>query len=60
MDLGWIEEIVKHFCMGEALDDEKQTHKIQVQVARYTLIYEKLYKWPFGEPYLKYLNNMEA
>lgn len=60
MDLGWIEEIVKHLYIGKVVENEKQTHKIQVQVARYTLINEKLYKRPFDRSYLKCLNDMEA
>ena len=39
-----MEDIVKYLHMGEVIKDRRETHKIRVQAAQYTLINEQLYR----------------
>ena len=52
--------IAKYLRTGSLPDEPKQEHKIQVQVARFTLIGERLYKRSFTGPYLRCLDRSEA
>ncbi|RVW72067.1 hypothetical protein CK203_054797 [Vitis vinifera] len=54
-------EVIAKYLRTESLPNEsKQAHKIRVQVARFTLIEEHLYKRFFTGPYLRCLNHSEA
>ncbi|KAL6319794.1 hypothetical protein AAG906_036854 [Vitis piasezkii] len=57
---GWMHDIVKYLQTGELPEDEKQAHRLRIQVARFTLINDQLYRRSFGGPYLKYLSELEA
>lgn len=59
-DVGWMQPIVNYLCTSEVLEDEKQAHKLRVQVVWFTLINNQLFKWFFGEPYLKCLIDSKA
>ena len=43
--------------MGELPEDEKHAHKVCIQVVRFTLINDRLYRWSFGGPYLRCLSD---
>lgn len=60
MNINWMCEIETYLRMGELPEEEKQTHKIRVQAARFTLIGDNLHRRSFGGPYLKCLNDLEA
>ncbi|KAL6348522.1 hypothetical protein AAG906_013142 [Vitis piasezkii] len=52
--------IANYPCIGEVSNDGKQTYKLCIQVARFTLINDQLYKRFFRGPYLKCLINLKA
>ena len=52
--------IVKYLQIGEIPRDEKQAHKLRIQLACFTLINDQLYRQSFGGPYLKCLNEPET
>ncbi|KAL6342283.1 hypothetical protein AAG906_007497 [Vitis piasezkii] len=60
IDSRWMFNIIKYLQTGDVLEDEKQAHKLCIQVARFTLINDQLYKRPFEGPYLKCLSKPEA
>ena len=60
MDSGWMLNIVKYFQTGKVPWDKKQAHKLRIQVVRFTLINDQLYRWSFGGPYLKFFSKPEA
>ena len=41
---GWMRDIVKYLRMEELLEDEKHAHKVHIQAARFTLIFDHLYR----------------
>ncbi|KAL6332056.1 hypothetical protein AAG906_020735 [Vitis piasezkii] len=59
-DQEWTEVITRYLRIGSLPDEPKQAHKIWVQVARFTIIREHLYKRSFTGPYLRCLNCLEA
>ena len=56
----WMHDIVRYLQTGELPKEEKQVHKVQVQVSRFTLIGDCLYRRSFGGSYLKCLGDPEA
>ncbi|XP_034672622.1 uncharacterized protein LOC117904223 [Vitis riparia] len=58
--LGWAHEIENYLRTGNLLEESKRAHKIRVQVARFTLIGDCLYRRSFGGPYLRCLDNTET
>ena len=56
----WTYEIGKYLWIRELPKDKKQTQKIQVQAAHFTLIRDKLYRQSFGGSYLKCLSGPKA
>ena len=58
-DLGWMHDIVEYLQMAKLPEEEKQAHKLRVQVA-FTLINDQLYRWSFGGSYLRCLSNPKA
>ena len=60
IDSRWMFNIIKYLQTGDVLEDEKQAHKLCIQVARFTLINDQLYKRSFEGPYLKCLSKPEA
>ena len=56
----WTYEIGKYLRIRELPKDKKQTQKIQVQAAHFTLIRDKLYRRSFEGSYLKCLSGPEA
>ncbi|XP_059599036.1 uncharacterized protein LOC132255189 [Vitis vinifera] len=56
----WTNDIIGYLRTGTLPEDTKQTHKIRVQAARFTLIGGHLYKRSFTGPYLLCLNHSEA
>lgn len=59
-DVNWMHEIEAYIRTGKLPEDRKQTHKIRVQAARFTLIEDNLYRRSFGGSYLKCLKYAEA
>lgn len=55
-----MEGIVKYLYTRAVLEYNKQAHKLRIQVGRYTLINDQLYKRSFRRSYLRCLNEMEA
>ena len=53
VDPSWMTSIVRYLSLGEFPDDKVEVHKIQVQVARFSLINKRLYKRSLGGPYLQ-------
>ena len=53
----WITPIARYLSLGELSDNRAEAHKIQVQVARFSLVNDQLYKRSLGEPYLKCLTH---
>ena len=47
--------IARYLSLGELSDNKAEAYKIQVQVARFSLINSQLYKRSLCEPYLKCL-----
>ena len=47
MDTNWMHKILKYLWTRELPGEEKQTHKIWVQAARFTLIRDNLYRLSF-------------
>lgn len=60
MDLGLMKDIVKYLHIREVLENGKQAHKLNIQVAQYTLVNDQLYRRSFGGPFLRCLNDTEA
>ncbi|KAL6331609.1 hypothetical protein AAG906_011549 [Vitis piasezkii] len=58
--VGWMHEIEMYLRTGDPLEESKQAHKVRIQAARFTLIGDNLYRWFYGGPYLKCLNDTEA
>ena len=56
----WSNDIIEYLRTSTLPEDPKQTHKIRVQAARFTLIGGHLYKRSFTGPYLRCLNHVEA
>ena len=56
----WTEDIIRYLQTGTLSVEPKQTHKIRVQTARFTLIGGHLYKRSFSGPYLRCLNHSEV
>ena len=56
----WTEDIIRYLQTSILSEEPKQTHKIRVQAARFTLIGEHLYKRSFTGPYLRCLDHSEA
>ena len=59
-DIGWMHEIKMYLRTGDLLEESKQAHKVQIQVARFTLIGDNLYRRFYGGPYIRCLNDIEA
>ena len=53
-------EIEMYLRIGDLPEESKQTHKIRIETAYFTLIEDNLYRWSFGGPYLKCLNDTEV
>lgn len=61
MDLRWMEDIVNYLQTEEVpKEDRKQAHKLRVQVVRFTLINDQLFRQLFGGSYLRCLNATKA
>ena len=58
--VGWMHEIEMYLRIGDLPEESKQTHKIRIETAYFTLIEDNLYRWSFGGPYLKCLNDTEV
>ena len=56
----WTREIENYLQTGHLPENSKHAHKVRMQVARFTLIGDCLYKRSFGGPYLKCLDSTEA
>ena len=56
----WSNDIIEYLRTSTLPEDPKQTHKIRVQAARFTLIGGHLYKRSFTNPYLWCLNHSKA
>ena len=52
--------IIKYLTIVDVPEDEKQVHKLCIQATHFTLINDQLYKWSFGDPYLKCLSKPET
>lgn len=55
----WTVDIRSYLQAGALPEDPKHAHKIQVQVSRFTLIGNELYRRSFAGPYLKCLTQPE-
>ena len=55
--VGWMHEIKMYLRIGDLLEESKQAHKMRIQVGRFTLIGDSLYRRSFKGPYLRCLNN---
>ena len=53
--LSWMDPIRLYIATGELPDDRRRAHKVQVQLARFSLVDGQLYKRSLGGPYLKCL-----
>ena len=53
-------DIMKYLQSGELPKDRKQTHKLPIQAAGFTLINDQLYRRLFGGSYLKCLREPKA
>ena len=53
-------DIVKYLQIGKFPEDEKQAHRLCIQVARFMLINYQLYRRSFRGPYLKCLSEPEG
>ena len=51
----WMDPIQLYIATGELPNDKGRSHKIQIQLARFSLVDGQLYKWSLGRPYLKCL-----
>ena len=51
----WMTPIMHYLSLGELSDNRIEAHKIQVQVARFSLVNGQLYKRSLNGPYLKCL-----
>ena len=56
----WITQIARYLSSGELPDRRAEAHKIQVQVARFSLVKGQLYKLSLGGPYLKFLTQQQG
>ena len=56
----WTYDITEYIRTGTLPGDLKQTHKVRVQAARFTLFGGHLYKRSFTGPYLRCLGHSEA
>ena len=52
--------IIKYLQIGNVPEDGKQTNKLCIQVAHFTLINDQFYKQSSGGLYLKCLSELEA
>ncbi|RVW48156.1 Gag-Pol polyprotein [Vitis vinifera] len=59
-DQEWTNDIIQYLRTDTLPEDPRQTHKIRVQAARFTLIGGHLYKRSFTGPYLRCLSHSEA
>ena len=55
--VGWMHEIQMYLRIGDLLEESKQAHKMRIQVTRFTLIRDSLYRCSFKGPYIRCLNN---
>ena len=53
----WMTHIMHYLSSGELPDNKVETHKVQVQAARFSLVNRQLYKWSLDGSYLKCLTN---
>ena len=53
-------DIMKYLKTGELPENGKQTHRLRIQAACFTLINDQIYRQSFGGAYLKYLSKSEA
>ncbi|RVW88662.1 hypothetical protein CK203_043756 [Vitis vinifera] len=51
--VGWMHEIQMYLRIGDLLEESKQAHKMRIQVGRFTLIGDSLYRRSFKGPYLR-------
>ena len=56
----WMHKIKTYLRTGDLPQESKHSHKIWVQVARFTLINDSFYRRFFGDPYLMCLNSSNA
>ena len=47
---------MQYINTGELPDDRNKAHKVQIQLARFSLVNGQLFKWSLDVPYLKCLN----
>ena len=60
MGPSWMSPIVCYLSSGELPDNRAESHKIQVQAARFSLVNSQLYKRSLGGPYLKCLTHQQG
>ena len=58
--VSWMNEIETYLKTEDLPKESKRAHKIRVQAAHFTLIEGSFYRWSFGDPYLRCLNDTEA
>ena len=51
----WMDPIQLYIATGKLPDDRSRAHKVQIQLARFSLVDGQLYKQSLGGPYLKCL-----
>ena len=56
----WMDPIVQYINMGELLKERDKAHKIQIQLARFSLVNGKLFKRSLDRPYLKCLTTEQG
>ena len=51
----WIDPIFEFLAEGKTPKDKNEARRIRCQANRYAVLNEKLYKWVYAMPYLRFL-----
>ena len=51
----WVDPIFEYLTKGKVLDDKNEAIMMKYQANKYTVINEKLYRWGYATPYLRWL-----
>ena len=51
---------MQYINMGKLPDDKNKAHKVQIQLARFSLINGQLFKWSQDGPYLRCLTTEQG